>query len=159
MTSETKIAASRLNGKKSRGPKTLRGKLQSSRNAWRHGLAATPKAEPTASPAVKRMAKAICGDAYVDPDLYDLAVTIARWQIVLLGLRTTRNAAAEPRGTPHTKVEGIQELAPSLPCDEAGARLGRYERRARSARDRAIRLFVATSVYRASLKATAKTHE
>jgi hypothetical protein len=51
-------------------------------------------AEPTASTDVQRMAKAICGDQYADPDLYDLAVTIARWQLVLLKARVVRNAAA-----------------------------------------------------------------
>jgi hypothetical protein len=71
MTSDKKIAANRMNGKKSSGPKTLRGKLQSSRNAWRHGLAAATKADPTSSTAVERMAKAICGDENADPDLYD----------------------------------------------------------------------------------------
>jgi hypothetical protein len=75
MTSDKKVAANRMNGNKSRGPKTLSGKLQSSRNAWRHGLAAAADAEPTDSPAVKRMAKAICGGEYTDPELYDLAVT------------------------------------------------------------------------------------
>lgn len=139
MTSEKKVAANRTNGNKSSGPKTLSGKLQSSRNAWRHGLAAAADAEPVASPAVKRMAKAICGDEYTDPDLYDLAVAIARWQIVLLKVRTTRDATNPPPG------------------DEESARLDRYERRARSARNRAIRLFTATLVYRSSVKAAANT--
>jgi hypothetical protein len=125
MTSEKKIAANRLNGKKSRGPNTVSGKLQSSRNAWRHGLAATADAEPTASPAVKRMAKAICGNEHSDPDLYDLAMTIARWQIVLL------------------EVRRLKQL---VPTDEASEPLDRYERRARSHRNRAIRMFEAISI-------------
>jgi len=65
-----------------------------------------------------------------NPDLYDLAVTFARWQIVLLKIRTARDASLS---------------------DEEFARLGRYERRARSARNRAIRLFTATLVCRSSL--------
>jgi hypothetical protein len=125
MTSEKKIAANRLNGKKSRGPNTVSGKLQSSRNAWRHGLAATADAEPTASPAVKRMANAICGNEHSDPDLYDLAVTIARWQIVLL------------------EVRRLKQL---VPTDEASEPLDRYERRARSHRNRAIRMFEAVTI-------------
>jgi hypothetical protein len=59
MTSDRKGAANELNGKKGRGPRSLRGKLQSSRNASRHGLAAAGEAEPAASPAVKRMAKGL----------------------------------------------------------------------------------------------------
>jgi hypothetical protein len=125
MTSEKKIAANRLNGKKSRGPNTVSGKLRSSRNAWRHGLAATADAEPTASPAVKRMAKAICGNEHSDPDLHDLAMTIARWQMVLL------------------EVRRLKQL---VPTDEASAPLDRYERRALSHRNRAIRMFDAISI-------------
>ena len=125
MTSEKKIAANRLNGKKSRGPNTVSGKLQSSQNAWRHGLAATADAEPTASPAVKRMAKAICGNEHSDTDLYDLAMTIARWQIVLL------------------EVRRLKQL---VPTDEASEPLDRYERRVLSRRNRAIRMFEAISI-------------
>jgi hypothetical protein len=145
MASDKKVATNRMNGNKSTGPKTLSGKLKSSRNAWRHGLAAAADAEPTASPAVKRMAKAICGDEYTDPDLYDLAVAIARWQIVLLKVRTTRDATNLPPKV-DAKVEGAEQLAPAVPSDEESARLDRYERRARSARNRAIRKFQATRI-------------
>jgi hypothetical protein len=125
MTSEKKIAANRLNGKKSRGPNTVSGKLQSSRNAWRHGFAATANAEPTASPAVKRMANAICGNERSDPDLYDLAMTIARWQTVLLEVRRLKQLVA---------------------TEEASAPLERYERRAWSHRNRAIQMFEAATI-------------
>jgi hypothetical protein len=125
MTSDKKIAANRTNAKKSTGPTSLRGKLQSSRNARRHGLAATADAEPTASPAVKRMANAICGNEQSDPDLYDLAMTIARWQTVLLEVRRLKQLVA-------TK--------------EASAPLDRYERRARSHRNRAIQMFEAITI-------------
>jgi hypothetical protein len=151
MTSEKKVSANRMNANKSRGPKTLSGKLQSSRNAWRHGLASAADAEPTASPAVKRMAKAICGEEYTDPDLYELAVTIARWQIVLLKVRTTRDATMVD-----AKIEGPEQLAPAVPSDEESARLNRYERRARSARNRAIRRFQATRIVAPFLSREAK---
>src|SRR5262249_31679484 len=125
-----------------------RGKLQSSRNAWRHGVAAAMNAEPTASTDVQRIAKAICDEA-TDPGLYDLAVTIARWQLVLLKVRAARNSPIEPQRTIDRKLEGVEELPP-LPSEEESARLDRYERRARSARNRAIRLFTAMSVCRSS---------
>jgi|AmaraimetFIIA100_FD_contig_123_20604_length_2701_multi_4_in_0_out_1_3 hypothetical protein len=143
MTSDKKVAANRTNGNKSSGPKTLNGKLRSSRNAWRHGFAAVD-AEPTASPAVKRMAKAICGDEATDPELYDLAVTIARWQIVLLKVRNTRDA--KPPRMVDTDVEGPRQPPAAPPSDQDSARLARYERRARSARNRAIRRFQAISI-------------
>ena len=127
MTSDKKIAANRINAKKSTGPTSLRGKWQSSRNAWRHGLAAATNAEPTVSTDVKRMANAICGNEHADPDLYDLAVTIARWQIVLLKVRAVRNAGIKPQSTIEPKLEGVEQLAPARPSDEESARLDRYD--------------------------------
>jgi hypothetical protein len=146
MTSDKKITANRINAKKSTGPTSLRGKLQSSRNALRHGLAAAMNAEPTISADVKRMANAICGNEQADPDLYDLAVTIARWQIVLLKVRATRSAAIEPQNTIESKIEGVEQLTPARPSNEESARLDRYERDALSRRNRAIRMFEAISI-------------
>jgi hypothetical protein len=140
MSSDKKIAASRINAKKSTGPTSLRGKLQSSRNAWRHGFAAATNPEPTVSAGVKRMANAICGNKRADPDLYDLAVTIARWQIVLLEVRAARIAADERQRMTHPEVDRVKELVPGLPTEEAWAQLDRYERRALSQRNRAIRM-------------------
>ena len=130
----------RINAKKSTGPTSLRGKLQSSRNAWRHGLAAATNPEPTISTDVKRMANAICGNEHADPDLYDLAVTIARWQIVLLKVRAARIAADEPN------VDRLKELVPGQPTEEAWAQLDRYEQRAMSHRNQAIRMLDAISI-------------
>jgi hypothetical protein len=62
------------------------------------------------------MANTIYGDKYTDPGLYDLAVTIGRWQIVLLEVRRLK-----------------QQL---VPTDQAWAPLDRYERRALSHRNR-----------------------
>ena len=146
MTSDKKIAANRLNAKKSTGPTSLCGKLQSSRNAWRHGLAAATNLEPTVSTDVKGMANAICGNKRADPDLYDLAVTIARWQIVLLKVRAARIAAIERQHMTHPKLDHLKRRVPGLPTDEAWAPLDRYERRALSGRNRAIRMFEATSI-------------
>jgi hypothetical protein len=145
MTSDKKIAANRINAKKSTGPTSLRGKLQSSRNAWRHGLAAATDLEPTVSMEVKRMANAICGDQQANPDLYDLAVNIARWQIVLLKVRAARIASMERQRMNDPKVED-PKLVPGLPADEAWAPLDRYEQRALSHRNHAIRMFQATSI-------------
>ena len=40
MATHKQIAANRANAKRSTGPKTKKGKLRSSMNAWRHGLSA-----------------------------------------------------------------------------------------------------------------------
>jgi hypothetical protein len=146
MTSDKKIAANRTNAKKSTGPTSLRGKLQSSRNALRHGLAAAMNAEPTISTDVQRMANAICGNEHADPDLYDQAVTIARWQIVLLKVRAAQSAAIEPQNTTEPKIEGVEQVTSAPPSNEESARLDCYERRALSRRNRAIRMFAAISI-------------
>jgi hypothetical protein len=156
MTSDKKMAANRINAKKSTGPTSLRGKLQSSRNARRHGLAAAMNPEPTVSTDVKRMANAICGNEHADPDLYDLSVTIARWQLVLLKVRAARVVAIERQCMTHSKVDRLTQLVPGLPADEAWARLARYERRALSRRNRAIRMFEAISIAAPFLEGKAK---
>jgi hypothetical protein len=89
MASEKKIAANRLNARRSTGPRTSRGKSRASRNAWRHGWAVAKRRHSTVSADVERMAKAICGE-YATPALYEQAVIIAECEIVLLNLRAAR---------------------------------------------------------------------
>jgi hypothetical protein len=76
MASEKKIAANRLNAKRSTGPRTSRGKSRASGNAWRHGWAVAKGRHSTVSADVGRTAKAICGK-YATPALYEQAVDIA----------------------------------------------------------------------------------
>ena len=76
MTSAKKVAANRINGRKSRGPRTGAGKARASRNARRHGLAAFNNKDPAMAGRVKQMVDAICqGDG--DPLLREQAVAIA----------------------------------------------------------------------------------
>jgi hypothetical protein len=91
MISEKKIAANRLNAKKSTGPRTSRGKSRTSRNAWRHGWAVAKTGRSPVSANAERMAKAICGH-HASPALYEQAVIIAECETVLLSLRAARVA-------------------------------------------------------------------
>jgi hypothetical protein len=141
MPSDRKVVANRINAKRSTGPRSLRGKLQSNRNAWRHGLAAAMTPEATVSAEVKRMAKSICGEEHPDPELYDVAVTIARWQIVLIKVR-----AARVERIMDSEAGRPKQLLPNLPTDEPQAPLDRYERRALSGRNRAIQRFQAIRI-------------
>jgi Xaa-Pro aminopeptidase len=94
MISERKIAASRSNGRKSRGPRTAAGKSSASRNALRHGLAAITRHTPTLFPDIERMAKAFCsGDT--SPLLFEHALVIAENEIVLRCVRVERVAVIE----------------------------------------------------------------
>ena len=56
MTSIRKLNANRLNGKKSRGPKTTAGKLIASRNALRHGFAASKYCVPLPKTDIEQFA-------------------------------------------------------------------------------------------------------
>src|SRR5262249_28078111 len=94
MTSEKKIAANRLNAKRSTGPRTSRGKSPASGNPWRHGCAAAKSVPSTAQADVEQMAQAICGD-HGSPALYEQAVIIAECEIALLKLRAARIAIIE----------------------------------------------------------------
>jgi hypothetical protein len=62
MTSDLQIAANRRNAEKSTGPGTKSGKQRTSRNAYRHGLAARPSRSVVAARQVRELAREIAGD-------------------------------------------------------------------------------------------------
>jgi hypothetical protein len=105
-SSPAKIEANRRNGRKSRGPRTTAGKLRSSRNALRHGLAAISRHDPECLPEIERIANALCeGDT--DPLLFEQALIFAENDYILRCVRSERLAAIErmrdPTATPFTK--------------------------------------------------------
>src|SRR5262249_20665406 len=89
MTSERKIAANRINGRRSRGPKTQAGKARASRNAFRHGLAAITRSNPVIFPEIERMAEAMCA-GHRDPFLFEQALIIAESDYLLGRVRAER---------------------------------------------------------------------
>jgi hypothetical protein len=102
MTSEKKIAANRLNARRSTGPRTSRGKSRASSNAWRHGWAVAKTVPSTISADVEQMALAICGD-HTSSAIYQQAVVIAECEIALIKLRAARIAIIE-----HYRVVGLK---------------------------------------------------
>ena len=95
MTSPKKVAANRVNGRKSRGPRTGAGKTRSSRNARRHGLAtAFNTKDPALSGQIKQLVDAIC-DGDDDPLLHEPAVAIAESQLWLSLIGHEKLAALE----------------------------------------------------------------
>ena len=94
MTSERKIAANRLNGRKSRGPRTAAGKRIASRNALRHGLAAITHRQPVSSDEIERFAKALCGGDD-DPSLLEQARVIAGNELVRRAISAQQLAVVE----------------------------------------------------------------
>jgi hypothetical protein len=106
LSSPAKIEANRRNGHKSRGPHTAAGKLRSSRNALRHGLAAISRHNPGCLPEIERIANALCkGDT--DPLLFEQALIFAENDYILRCVRSEGLAAIErmrdPTATPFTK--------------------------------------------------------
>ena len=94
MTSPKKVAANRINGRQSRGPRTITGRARSSRNARRHGLAAFNPNDPAISDQIKQLVDAIChGDD--DPLLSEQAVVIAENQLWLSCVGAEKVAALE----------------------------------------------------------------
>src|SRR5262245_39873357 len=94
MSSERKIAANRLNAQKSKGPRTKAGKARASRNAVRHGLAATIHRDPYIMSEIERMAWQICaGDS--NQAIFEQAIILAEAELLLRAVRAQRIAVIE----------------------------------------------------------------
>ena len=94
MPSERKIAANRINGRKSRGPRTAQGKAAASRNALRHGITTINYRNPAIAQEIEEMAIALCEG---DPDAFRFqhALTIAECDLALGFIRRERVALIE----------------------------------------------------------------
>src|SRR5215472_14500018 len=151
MASDSKIAANRRNSRRSSGPRTVAGKLTVSRNALRHGLAAAIIRDSGIAAEVDRLATAI-GSENAGAVQREQALIIAESEITLLRVRAVRTSifeqmllamgAAGPQepseqllGRLHAGVIGGSHF-------EQLRRLERYERRAFSRRQGAIRILL-----------------
>jgi hypothetical protein len=112
MSSVQKVAANRINGRKSLGPRTRAGKAHSSRNAFRHGLAGFNIKNPAVFDQIEPMANAICGGDS-NPLLFEQALVIAETELILRCVRTERVAAIERLrdGTAIALAKGNNSLA------------------------------------------------
>jgi hypothetical protein len=125
MPSPKKITANQRNARRSTGPRTDAGKAQSRLNAFRHGLAIPSAALPELASDVAHLTQAIAGAAADAPLVRDAALRVAEAALDVLRARHARTL-------PLARQRGWD-------WDQLGT-LDRYERRALSRRNKAIRI-------------------
>jgi len=134
MPSDRQIAANRNNAKKSTGPRSDAGRAASRRNARRHGLAIAIGTDPAFQDEIEKLAKTLSlsqGVQHVDERTREAAEA----ELDLLRIRKVRAWVLETlyfAGNGATS-SNLAEVNDKL------AKLERYERRAFSRRNRALR--------------------
>lgn len=165
MTSQRRVLANRRNAARSTGPRSAKGKLSASRNAFRHGLAISVLEDPAACREIKDLALALAGD---HPDATQLAlardaatasIELRRVREARLTLMRSINGQLGPPGAPGTgpnersTAQGGPDTTSEKPVAASSSRnlrkslcdlsrLERYERRAFSRRKAALRSFL-----------------
>jgi hypothetical protein len=126
-TNERALAANRANAARSTGPRTAAGKAAVARNALRHGLSLPVLADPALAPEVTALAGRIAGEGASEARRA-AALAIAAAQVDVLRVRRVRLRIM-------TEGFGEDDITVRL------MRLDRYERRALSRRNAAIKAF------------------
>ena len=133
MASSKQIAANQRNARKSTGPRSVRGRSRSSRNALRHGLAVAVEADLHVRDEVKKLAKAISAAAGLAwPG--EAAHAFAEAELDLLRIRELKSSVFNEAGF----VAG-GDLGDFASLNDRLSKIARYERRAFSRRKRALR--------------------
>jgi hypothetical protein len=134
MTSHRKLEANRLNAQASTGPQTAGGKIRSSQNALKHGLAVPASRHPATAALVRGLAGELINGSEGSLLSMEVAFEVAQTQVDLLRIRHLRSVIM---GTlleqPASSGAGSAELVQQL------ARLDRYERRTLSRRKALLR--------------------
>ena len=89
MATAKQTAANRANAQRSTGPKTVAGKMKSSRNAYRHGLSYSLQFDPSMSARAEAMASVLAGNEAGDGELA-AAMDFATAQLQLHRIGATR---------------------------------------------------------------------
>ena len=131
MTSRRKYESNRRNAEASSGPKSAAGKARSSRNALRHGLAIPIWADRALAAEAEVLARQMAG-ANASREVLGLARAVADAQTDVL---RTRRARRDLLAGATCDLKARSQVASQL-----GA-IDRYENRALSRRNRAIRAF------------------
>jgi hypothetical protein len=126
VATEKQIAANRANAKRSTGPKSARGKMVSSRNAYRHGLTCPLSASADSAAKIEAIAQAVTGEGTGEEQLIS-AAEFARAQHELLRIRAIRAEMLLKLDFDGVHTRELQRLAS----------LDRYERYSHTRRRRA----------------------
>jgi hypothetical protein len=151
MASERQIAANRLNARKSTGPLSRAGKRRASRNAYRHGLASSRKPDAATASKLDHLARQIAGDSDSEIIL-ELARSAAEAEFDLARVRLVSRALINRGAAPQSPVQDFIDPAKNMPTQPSErtseavrralpelVRLNRYQVRAASRRNRAIK--------------------
>jgi hypothetical protein len=134
MVSEKQLRANRENAKRSTGPKTAAGRLNSSRNALRHGLSRPVATDPAALIKARQLTELLVPDEADDMQVM-AAVEVAHAQAQVLRVATVRSKLFANLDVAAANLKQLWRLAA----------LDRYERQALTRRRRAARTLSAAS--------------
>ena len=126
MASDKQIVANRTNAQRSTGPKTLAGKMKSSRNSFRHGLSGPLPLDPAALARIASIMSVLAGEEAGHAQL-TAAAEFAQAQLELLRIRSARAKQLAAIGSDYIDTRKMARLAS----------LDRYERLAHTKRRRA----------------------
>jgi hypothetical protein len=126
MATEMQIRANRENAKRSTGPKSLAGRIKSSRNAMRHGLSIPLAADPPAGTQAYKLLELLTPEGG-SPLQRMVALEMAQAQAQLLRVAAVRKALLARLDLQSPSLEQVRRLAA----------LERYECRAHRERGRA----------------------
>ena len=133
MTSPRKAAANKRNASLSTGPRSLGGKLVSSHNSYRHGLATPIANDPNAASKIDRLANILAAHRN-DYWRIEKARVVAEGYFDLARIRSARDEVLWRVGDLEGGADGDLNRAVN-----AIEKIGRYEQRTRSKLRRAIR--------------------
>lgn len=136
MSSSRKVAANRVNAQRSTGPRSASGKQRSRLNAFKHGLATSIAADPALSREAAHLARVMAGEEERDRWVLQAAADVAEEAIAVMRARLAKMdlldfMARHPEALWLTGDLFLKSLN----------QLDRYERRALSRRNTAVRAF------------------
>src|SRR5689334_10165837 len=143
MSSQEQLSANRRNAQRSTGPRTIQGKARSRQNSWQHGLSVKLNANSPESAEVEQLAVQFAGPNR-DPAQLHFARIAAEADMELRRVQDASklliSMAGRQGSTGQSDKQAYSEALPAL------LRLVRYERRAISRRNRALRLLSAPTM-------------